>query len=69
MTYFEQADVNHLNEMVVVIYTTSGVHTFASTKALNDIVASPEANTLSPSFSVRIPFKLKYFTDLKPESK
>jgi len=54
MTYFEQANVRHLNEILVSIYTDSGVYTFGSTKSLNDLIAgsSEVATARSPQFQV-----------------
>ena len=55
MTYFEQPNVRHLNEILVYVHTDTKVYTFASTKSLNDLIdgSSEVATALSPQFQVR----------------
>ena len=52
MTYFEQPSVKHQNELMVFLYTDTKVYAFASTKNLNDLVATSnnDASSLAPSF-------------------
>ena len=54
MTYFEQPDVRHMNEIIVWLYTDSKIYSFATTKSLNDYIdGSGEAGEeLSPAFKV-----------------
>lgn len=57
MTYFEQPDVRHMNEIIVWLYTDSKIYSFATTKSLNDYIdGSGEAGEeLSPAFKVSPP--------------
>lgn len=54
MTYFEQPNVRHLNEILVFLQTDSQVYTFASTKSLNDLIdgSSEVATVLAPEFMI-----------------
>ena len=38
LTYYEQPNIRHLNEIMVYMYTDDGVFSFGSTKNLNDLV-------------------------------
>jgi len=41
--YYEQPEVTHLNELIVVLYTEDQTYTFASTSTLNELVGSKAA--------------------------
>ena len=71
MTYFEQPDVRHMNEIIVWLYTDSKIYSFATTKSLNDYIdGSGEAGEeLSPAFKVspsHTPKLTVFCTDLEP---
>lgn len=44
--FYEQADVRHLNELVVALYTPTQTYTFGSTEELNRLIGTKQA--LSP---------------------
>ena len=54
ITYYEQPNIKHLNEIMVYMYTDDGVFSFGSTKNLNDLFdgSFEESTKISPQFTV-----------------
>ena len=50
ITYYEQPNIKHMNEIMVYMYTDDGVFCFGSTKNLNDLFdgSFEESSQISP---------------------